>query len=187
MITDIDETYAGSNEESFQKLLAVMHPWLMAHTHQAGYGMTPYEFPESHPNKKLPGGPKIDLATRQVTDEAQAKAAEAAGDAALATEIREKLDKEAAALLFDKQSGTWSAQGPATEVRRSDERQAVLSVLAEKGRPMSPTELSIKLDVPSANVRQLLQGMMTSGEISKRGRGLYVINDNGEEEATTED
>lgn len=91
------------------------------------------------------------------------------------------------ALLFDKQSGTWSAQGPTTEVRRSDERQAVLSVLAEKGRPMSPTELSIKLDVPSANVRQLLQGMMTSGEISKRGRGLYVINDNGEEEATTED
>jgi hypothetical protein len=51
---------------------------------------------------------------------------------------------------------------------------------------MSPTVLSIKLEVPSANVRQLLQGMMTSGEVSERGRGLYVINDNNEE-PTTED
>jgi DNA-binding IclR family transcriptional regulator len=88
--------------------------------------------------------------------------------------------------MFDKQSGAWLAQGPATEVRRSDERQAILAALAEKAGPMSPTVLSIKLEVPSANVRQLLQGMMTSGEVSERGRGLYVINDNNEE-PTTED
>ncbi|WP_288586579.1 AAA family ATPase [uncultured Methylobacterium sp.] len=90
------------------------------------------------------------------------------------------------ALLFDKQSGAWLAQGPAAEVRRSDERQAILAALAEEAGPMSPTELSIKLDVPNANVRQLLQRMMASGEVSKRGRGLYVINESGAEEVADE-
>ncbi len=89
------------------------------------------------------------------------------------------------ALLFDKQSGAWLAQGPAAEARRSDERKAILAALLEAGGPMSPTELSIKLDVPGANVRQLLQRMMSAGEVSKRGRGLYVINESGDEEVTT--
>lgn len=91
------------------------------------------------------------------------------------------------ALLFDKQSGAWLAQGSAAEVRRSDERQAILAALTEAGAPMSPTELSNKLDVPNANVRQLLQRMMASGEVSKRGRGLYVISEPGDEEAATEE
>ncbi len=91
------------------------------------------------------------------------------------------------ALLFDKQSGAWLAQGPAADVRRSDERQAILAALTEAGGPMSPTELSIKLDVPNANVRQLLQRMMSSGEVSKRGRGLYVISEPDEEEAAAEE
>ena len=90
------------------------------------------------------------------------------------------------ALLFDKLSGTWLAQGPAAEVRRSDERQAILAALAEEAAPMSPAELSAKLDVPSANVRQLLQRMVSSGELSKRGRGLYVIGENGNEEVVIE-
>ncbi|WP_018260557.1 AAA family ATPase [Methylobacterium sp. WSM2598] len=90
------------------------------------------------------------------------------------------------ALLFDKQTGTWLAQGPAAEVRRSDERQAILAALAKGDGPMSPTELSVKLDVPNANIRQLLQRMMSSGEVSKCGRGLYVLNDSGDEEVTTE-
>ncbi|SFU78066.1 IclR helix-turn-helix domain-containing protein [Methylobacterium sp. 174MFSha1.1] len=91
------------------------------------------------------------------------------------------------ALLFDKQSGAWSAQGPAAEVRRSDERQAILAALAEGASPMSPTELSIKLDVPNANVRQLLQRMLSSGEVSKRGRGLYVLNEEGDGEVVIEE
>lgn len=91
------------------------------------------------------------------------------------------------ALLFDKQSGAWLAQGRAAEVRRSDERQAILAALAEEAGPMSPTELSAKLDVPNANVRQLLQRMMASGEVSKRGRGSYIINGSGDEEVTAEE
>jgi hypothetical protein len=90
------------------------------------------------------------------------------------------------ALLFDKQSGAWLAQGPAAEVRRSDERQAILAALAEGDGPMSPTELSARLDVTNANLRQLLQRMMASGEVSKCRRGLYVINDSDEEVTTAE-
>ncbi|MHB2208535.1 helix-turn-helix domain-containing protein [Methylobacterium sp. CM6257] len=81
------------------------------------------------------------------------------------------------ALSFDRASGTWLAQGPASEVRRSDERQAILSALAEAGRPLSPAELSVELGVPSANIRQLLLKMGKAGEVSTRGRGMYVLAD----------
>ncbi|MGV7030675.1 hypothetical protein [Methylobacterium symbioticum] len=77
------------------------------------------------------------------------------------------------ALLFDKPSGTWLAQGPASEVRRSDERQAISAAL--KGKEMIPAQLSAELDVPGVNIRQLLSKMTAAGEVIKLGRGVYGL------------
>lgn len=86
------------------------------------------------------------------------------------------------ALQFDKQSGTWLAQGPPSEVRRSDERQAILAALIDEDGPLSPADLSTKLGVPSANIRQLLLKMTAAGEISKSGRGMYALNEEDDPE-----
>ena len=46
------------------------------------------------------------------------------------------------AMSFDRTTGHWSVLGQANEVRRTDERSALLKALREGGEPMSPSELA---------------------------------------------
>lgn len=78
-----------------------------------------------------------------------------------------------AAVIFDKVSCRWHVQGEASEVRRTDERGAILGALDEANEPMSPGDLALATRMTSLNVRQLLFKMTKAGEVSKTKRGLY--------------
>jgi RecA-family ATPase len=78
------------------------------------------------------------------------------------------------ALAFDQQTGAWTVIGPASEARRSDERQAILSILSGTDQPMSPAEIAEELGVPGTNVRQLLRKMVQAGEVAVLGKGKYA-------------
>ncbi|MGE9007050.1 AAA family ATPase [Leptospira interrogans] len=78
------------------------------------------------------------------------------------------------AVLFDKFTCRWRALGNASEVRRTDERAEILSVLIEATEPMNPRDLSIASGMPRNNTDQLLFKMAKAGEVQKAGRGLYV-------------
>lgn len=77
------------------------------------------------------------------------------------------------AIRFDKESCRWTIEGDASEVRRTDERGAILAALLEAGAPMSPSDLSAATGMPSLNVRQLLFKMVRAEEVVKCGRGRY--------------
>jgi hypothetical protein len=78
------------------------------------------------------------------------------------------------AVEFDRQSCRWRALGNAADVRRTDQRSVILSVLADNREPMSPAEIADALDLPRNNVKQLLFKMAKAGEVLKAGRsGRY--------------
>ncbi|MGU3449700.1 AAA family ATPase [Methylobacterium sp. 391_Methyba4] len=77
------------------------------------------------------------------------------------------------AVTFDKESCRWLIQGEAADVRRTDERSTILSVLLEADASMSPTDLSDATGMPNLNIRQLIFKMVKAGEIEKCGRGRY--------------
>lgn len=78
------------------------------------------------------------------------------------------------AVMFDRLTCRWSAMGRAADVRRTDERSEILSVLTEATEPMNPRDLSIACGVSRNNMDQLLYKMGKVGEVLKVGRGLYV-------------
>lgn len=82
------------------------------------------------------------------------------------------VDEKESALAFD--AGFWTLQGDAAEVRRTDERTAILDALAGSATPMSPTELADITGMVGPNVRQMLSRMVRSGEVKKVGYGRYT-------------
>ncbi|MEQ1955323.1 AAA family ATPase [Mesorhizobium yinganensis] len=78
------------------------------------------------------------------------------------------------AVQFDKLTCRWRALGNAAEVRRTDERSEILSVLIDATEPMNPRDISIACGMPRNNADQLLFKMAKAGEVLKSGRGLYV-------------
>jgi hypothetical protein len=77
------------------------------------------------------------------------------------------------AIQFSRETCRWRTLGAAVEVRRTDERTAVLDVLKEAGEPMSATDIAGAINVPGNNVRQLLFKMAKDGEVTKAKRGRY--------------
>lgn len=71
----------------------------------------------------------------------------------------------------------WKVLGDATEVRRSDERGAILEVLGSADEPMGPKEIASALGWKADNIKQLLFKMHKDGEVKKRGRGRYCAAD----------
>jgi hypothetical protein len=78
------------------------------------------------------------------------------------------------AIQFSKDTCRWTIMGEAAEVRRSDERGSILTVLIEATEPMKPGDLSIACGMPRNNIDQLLFKMARDGEVVKTGRALYV-------------
>lgn len=78
------------------------------------------------------------------------------------------------AMEFDRGLCRWRALGQAAEVRRTDERAAILSVLSEADEPISPKEIMIAAGLNNRNALDLLLHKMTkAGEVQKVGRGRY--------------
>jgi len=73
--------------------------------------------------------------------------------------------------------GAWKVLGDAVEVRRSEERNAILEVLVGADEPMGPKEIADALGWKTDNVKQLVFKMHKDGEINKRGRGRYCAAD----------
>jgi hypothetical protein len=93
-------------------------------------------------------------------------------------------DVEAAQLAatFDKESCRWAITGDAATVRRSTEREAVLSVLRKAGKPVTAEFVTAELcdlEHPVTNspgaVRQILSRMAQNGDLWRLKRGLYEL------------
>jgi hypothetical protein len=82
----------------------------------------------------------------------------------------EELDKS---VEFVKETCRWRVLGPAADVRRSDERNAILDALAEAAEPLSPREVADLTGHSYDAVRQTLIRMAKAGEVKKTKRGQY--------------
>lgn len=78
------------------------------------------------------------------------------------------------AVSFSKDLCRWKIQGQASEVRRSDERSAVLHVLKMADAPVTPVTVSDATGMSRVAMRQLLLRMAAKGEVLKKGVGKYV-------------
>lgn len=79
------------------------------------------------------------------------------------------------ALSFDPVTASWSILGAASEVRRSDERTIILDAMREEGAGMSPLAVAEATGMRRENVKVLMAKMAKQGELSKSGRGKYLI------------
>jgi RecA-family ATPase len=78
------------------------------------------------------------------------------------------------AVEFDAQNCRWHLLGDAVEVRRSDERTAILDVLRDASEPMTSREIADVTGKGEVATRQTLSRMSQKGEVSKASRGKYT-------------
>jgi hypothetical protein len=81
------------------------------------------------------------------------------------------IDEIETAVEFNKETNTWRVLGEAAEVRRTNERAKILSVLIDVDEPISPRDIAAETGMPRNNVDQLLFKMAKAGEVLKSGRG----------------
>jgi hypothetical protein len=84
------------------------------------------------------------------------------------------IDEIETAVEFNKETYTWRVLGAAAEVRRTNERAQILSVLIDADEPISPRDIAAETGMPRNNVDQLLFKMAKEGEVLKSGRGHYL-------------
>jgi hypothetical protein len=79
------------------------------------------------------------------------------------------------AVEFNKGDCRWFIMGQASDVRRTDERSVILTVLITADEPMTPGDLADALGRPRNNMKQMLFKMTKAGEVLKLpGRGRYI-------------
>jgi AAA domain/IclR helix-turn-helix domain len=79
------------------------------------------------------------------------------------------------ALQFDRMTCRWRVLGEAAEVRRTDQRSAILSALEQSEEPLSPAEIAEATGMVRNNVKQLLLKMAKAGQVLKaKDRGRYM-------------
>lgn len=78
------------------------------------------------------------------------------------------------AVTFNRETCRWTIIGDASEVRRTDERSAILGLLKDADEPMSPGDVANALGLRPNNVKQLLFKMAKAGDVTKLGRGKYI-------------
>ncbi|MBB4427095.1 hypothetical protein GGD66_005671 [Bradyrhizobium sp. CIR48] len=75
------------------------------------------------------------------------------------------------AMRFD--AGKWAILGNADEVRKSNERRKIISVLTDARDELTPASIAKIAGMNSVNVRQLLRSMVRDGDISQPRSGYY--------------
>lgn len=92
------------------------------------------------------------------------------------------LDDVDAMLAFDKTTGLFTVRGSADEVRRSDQRKAIMNALAATpweldGTPgsLTPTDLAAVTGLTSGATRTMLHRMRKDGEVVQGRRGAYRL------------
>jgi hypothetical protein len=86
------------------------------------------------------------------------------------------VEEKDTALSFN--SGLWSVDGEAHEVRRSSERLAISQLLRDADEPLAPSVIASVTGMKSGNVRKLLMTMAIDGDVKKVGYGKYIHPDN---------
>jgi hypothetical protein len=80
------------------------------------------------------------------------------------------------AMEFHKETGCWLKLGEADDFRRSEERRAVLRLLAQSGDAMTPAEVAKALGRrPGAGMRMMMQRMRRDGEIQQLPNQKYYL------------
>ncbi len=84
-----------------------------------------------------------------------------------------------AAMEWQKDTCRWRVLGEAGEVRRSDERSAILDALRDSTEPLTSRDIADLTDQSDGNVRRMLAKMVLSAEVTKVSRGKYLHPDMG--------
>ncbi|MGX9979614.1 AAA family ATPase [Methylobacterium fujisawaense] len=79
------------------------------------------------------------------------------------------------AVEFEAGACRWRLLGDAAEIRRSDERGAILDALKAAGRPIGPKEIADVTGFKNGNIRRLLGKMLLAGQVSVAGYGHYTL------------
>lgn len=82
------------------------------------------------------------------------------------------VEERESSLIFT--AGVWTLTGDAAEVRRTSERNGILTVLTDATEPMSPQDIASAADMKRNNVDRLLGKMAKVGEVLKVSRGRYI-------------
>ena len=92
------------------------------------------------------------------------------------------------ALEWEKDTCRWRVLGDAGEVRRTDERSAILDALKDPAdNPMSSREIADATEQTDGAVRRLLAKMVKAGEITRAARGRYLHPGNNGNSGNNED
>ena len=75
------------------------------------------------------------------------------------------------AMEFNPETCRWRILGPADEVRRSEQRQAILDAIGDD--QLSVPEIAAATSMPRGNVDRLLHSMRQDGEVERPERGVY--------------
>ena len=87
------------------------------------------------------------------------------------------VEEKESALKFT--GGFWTVIGDAADVRRSDERSAVLEVLGAHAEPMSPSEVAGAIGKSPGTIKKMMFVMAKAGEIERTARGRYRAPEGG--------
>ena len=79
------------------------------------------------------------------------------------------------AVTFCKQSYRWQILGNAVDIRRSEERAAIINVLSEANAEMGLADIAALADMDKNNCKQLLLKMVRSGDVIKNGKNKYLV------------
>ena len=85
------------------------------------------------------------------------------------------VEEQEVAVEFCKQSFRWQILGNAVDVRRSEERTAIINVLSEADAEMGLADVATLADMDKNNCKQLLLKMVRSGEVIKNGKNKYSV------------
>lgn len=87
-------------------------------------------------------------------------------------------DVEEIEMAVEFNNGAWRILGEASKIHRSEERDAIINVLSEARKPLSPKAIADALNAEPNNIKQLLFKMSHDGEVHKKERGKYQLLEN---------
>lgn len=85
------------------------------------------------------------------------------------------VDEAQLALKLDKASGQWNLLGDAQEFGMSEARRAIITLLREAKRPMTPMHIAESLGKNVSTVRNLLVSMREARQVINKFNGTYSI------------
>ena len=85
------------------------------------------------------------------------------------------VEEQNLALKWDPLTTQWVLLGDAEEVKRSQQRNEILALLAEAGEPLTPKQIADLLGKNHNTTKRLLQKMKADGELKVNDKGGYYV------------